>query len=65
MNLGANRWGGYSQFIRVPADWPVPLPDQAVATREHDLWHRRFYGRPVRRGAVGPRRAARTEAKSS
>jgi acrylyl-CoA reductase (NADPH) len=24
--LGANHWGGYSQFIRVPADWPVPLP---------------------------------------
>ncbi len=25
-DLGAGRWGGYSQFIRVPADWPVPLP---------------------------------------
>lgn len=25
-DLGANHWGGYSQFIRVPADWPVPLP---------------------------------------
>jgi len=24
--LGATRWGGYSQFIRVPADWPLPLP---------------------------------------
>ena len=24
--LGANHWGGYAQVIRVPADWPVPLP---------------------------------------
>jgi putative YhdH/YhfP family quinone oxidoreductase len=24
--LGAGRWGGYSQFIRVPAEWPTPLP---------------------------------------
>ncbi len=24
--LGASRWGGYSQIIRVPADWPVQLP---------------------------------------
>jgi putative YhdH/YhfP family quinone oxidoreductase len=24
--LGAGRWGGWSQYIQVPADWPVPLP---------------------------------------
>ena len=24
--LGARRWGGYAEFIRVPADWVVPLP---------------------------------------
>jgi acrylyl-CoA reductase (NADPH) len=24
--LGAGRWGGYADFIRVPADWVVPLP---------------------------------------
>ncbi len=24
--LGAPRWGGYAEFIRVPADWVVPLP---------------------------------------
>jgi putative YhdH/YhfP family quinone oxidoreductase len=24
--LGAGRWGGYAQLIRVPADWVVPLP---------------------------------------
>ncbi|HTU25680.1 MAG TPA: YhdH/YhfP family quinone oxidoreductase, partial [Pirellulales bacterium] len=24
--LGATRWGGYAQFIRVPADWPIVLP---------------------------------------
>jgi len=25
--LGAGRWGGYAELIRVPADWVVPLPD--------------------------------------
>ncbi len=25
-DLGAGRWGGYAEFIRVPADWVVPLP---------------------------------------
>ena len=25
-DLGAPAWGGYSQFVRVPADWVVPLP---------------------------------------
>jgi acrylyl-CoA reductase (NADPH) len=24
--LGAGAWGGYSQLVRVPADWIVPLP---------------------------------------
>lgn len=24
--LGAGCWGGYAEFIRVPADWVVPLP---------------------------------------
>jgi acrylyl-CoA reductase (NADPH) len=24
--LGAARWGGYAEFIRVPAEWVVPLP---------------------------------------
>jgi putative YhdH/YhfP family quinone oxidoreductase len=24
--LGAGRWGGWSEFVRVPADWVVPLP---------------------------------------
>ncbi|MEX0938278.1 MAG: oxidoreductase [Pirellulales bacterium] len=25
--LGATHWGGYSRYIRVPADWVVPLPE--------------------------------------
>src|SRR5262249_33404284 len=25
--LGAGRWGGYAEFIRVPTDWVVPLPN--------------------------------------
>ncbi len=26
--LGAGRWGGWSELIRVPAEWVVPLPDR-------------------------------------
>jgi putative YhdH/YhfP family quinone oxidoreductase len=26
-DLGANHWGGYSELIRVPADWVIPLPE--------------------------------------
>lgn len=25
-DLGAGQWGGYAQFVRVPAEWIVPLP---------------------------------------
>jgi acrylyl-CoA reductase (NADPH) len=25
-DMGANRWGGYAEYVRVPADWVVPLP---------------------------------------
>ncbi|MFV2068063.1 MAG: alcohol dehydrogenase catalytic domain-containing protein, partial [Pirellulales bacterium] len=25
--LGTEAWGGYSQYVRVPVDWVVPLPD--------------------------------------
>jgi acrylyl-CoA reductase (NADPH) len=25
-DMGANRWGGYSEYVRVPAEWLVPLP---------------------------------------
>lgn len=25
-DLGAGKWGAYAEFIRVPADWVVPLP---------------------------------------
>jgi acrylyl-CoA reductase (NADPH) len=25
--LGAGEWGGWSQYVRVPADWVVPLPE--------------------------------------
>jgi len=24
--LGAERWGGYAEFVRAPADWVLPLP---------------------------------------
>jgi putative YhdH/YhfP family quinone oxidoreductase len=26
-DMGANRWGGYAEYVRVPQDWVVPLPD--------------------------------------
>lgn len=25
-DMGANRWGGYGDFVRVPEDWIVPMP---------------------------------------
>lgn len=25
-DLGAGRWGGWSEYIRVPADWVIPIP---------------------------------------
>ncbi|MCA8998989.1 MAG: YhdH/YhfP family quinone oxidoreductase [Planctomycetaceae bacterium] len=25
--LGVERWGGWAEFVRVPGDWVVPLPD--------------------------------------
>ena len=25
--LGSSRWGGWAEYIRVPAEWVVPLPD--------------------------------------
>jgi putative YhdH/YhfP family quinone oxidoreductase len=25
--LGSERWGGWAEFVRVPAEWVVPLPD--------------------------------------
>lgn len=25
--LGAPRWGGMSRYVRVPGDWPVPMPE--------------------------------------
>ena len=25
-DMGANRWGGWADFVRVPSDWVVPLP---------------------------------------
>ena len=31
--LGAPAWGGYSKFVRVPADWVVPLPT-SLSTRQ-------------------------------
>jgi putative YhdH/YhfP family quinone oxidoreductase len=25
-DMGANRWGGYAEYVRVPQDWVIPLP---------------------------------------
>src|SRR4051794_8752805 len=30
-DLGAGHWGGYSQFVRVPAEWIVALPEGLTA----------------------------------
>src|SRR5205807_6240604 len=31
--LGAGQWGGWAEFVRVPADWIVPLP-QGLSLKE-------------------------------
>lgn len=32
-DMGSNRWGGLAEYVRVPADWVVPLP-QGLSLRE-------------------------------
>jgi len=32
-DVGANRWGGWAEFVRVPAEWVVPLP-RGLSLRE-------------------------------
>jgi putative YhdH/YhfP family quinone oxidoreductase len=32
-DLGMNRWGGFSEFVRVPSAWAVPLP-AGLSTRD-------------------------------
>src|SRR5688572_33486903 len=29
--LGSGQWGGWAEYIRVPASWVVPLPDRLSA----------------------------------
>ncbi|MEM8864870.1 MAG: YhdH/YhfP family quinone oxidoreductase [Planctomycetota bacterium] len=29
--MGSEAWGGYAGYVRVPGDWPVPLPDGITA----------------------------------
>lgn len=31
-DMGSGRWGGYSAYVRVPAEWVVPLPEGLTAT---------------------------------
>src|SRR5438045_3150831 len=31
--LGAGQWGGWAEYVRVPADWIVPLP-QGLSVKE-------------------------------
>ena len=35
--LGAEAWGGFSQLIRVPAEWVVPLPEGVTARQVMQL----------------------------
>ena len=32
-DMGSNRWGGWGEYVRVPRDWIVPLPD-GITLRE-------------------------------
>ncbi len=50
--LGATRWGGYSQFIRVPAEWPIPLPI-SLSLRESMIFGTAGLAGIVENGAIG------------
>lgn len=36
-DLGSNTWGGYGEYIRVPAEWAVPLP-KGMSLKESMLY---------------------------
>lgn len=36
-DLGQNAWGGYAEYVRVPADWIVPLP-QGLSLRDSMIY---------------------------
>ena len=53
-DLGVAHDGGYAEYVRVPADWVVPLPKGLTSVRGHGARHRRLY-RGARGGAHGAR----------
>ena len=61
-DLGVAHDGGYAQYVRVPADWVVPLPQGLSRVRRHGDWHRRLHGGAVDRrdGAQRPDAAGRS-----
>jgi acrylyl-CoA reductase (NADPH) len=58
--LGAARWGGYAQFVRVPDDWVVPLPDGLTLRESMALGTAGFTAamclEAIERQAIGPER---------
>ena len=46
--LGAPRWGGYAEFIRVPADWVRAAAKRLEPARKHGNRHGRIYGSSLR-----------------
>ncbi|MFP6648561.1 MAG: YhdH/YhfP family quinone oxidoreductase [Pirellulaceae bacterium] len=36
-DMGSSRWGGWSELIRVPASWAVPLPESLSARESMEL----------------------------
>ena len=54
--LGAGHWGGWSQFIRVPADWVVPAAAGVDAARGDDPGDGGLYGGAVCLATAAERR---------
>ncbi|BDQ51607.1 hypothetical protein EfsSVR2281_34180 [Enterococcus faecalis] len=45
--LGVSHTGGYSEYVRVPGDWVVPLPEKNESQRSNDLRNCWLYGRII------------------
>ena len=63
--LGAPRWGGFAEYVRVPAEWVVRLPPDWTPEDAMTLRHGRVHRGAVRAGDSASRHPARRPARSS
>ena len=64
-DLGVAHDGGYAQYVRVPADWVVPIPQGLTRARRHGARDGRLHGGDVGRRPRAERPDAGARARSS